>query len=252
MSGTITDLSPGSAEWLLAFADDEHMIGARHAAWIGLGPFLEEDLAFCSIAQDELGHAIALYEFLSDDVDRFALLRPSSDYRSSWLTELPCDHWDQALTRHWLYDTAEQLRWESLAASSHDALRALAARAEREEAFHRQHADLFLTRIANGDDVGRQRITTAIDYLLPFALGLWEPVSGEADAIAEGTVTASSAELGQRWTEAIQADLNRWELSIEWPEPVSGQEGRTSRSLDFTALQESLQEVISIDPAATW
>ena len=50
-----SNLSPGSAEWVLAFADDEHMIGARHAAWIGLGPFLEEDLAFCSIAQDELG-----------------------------------------------------------------------------------------------------------------------------------------------------------------------------------------------------
>ena len=45
---------------LLALADDEHMVGARHTNWIGLGPFLEEDLAFCSIAQDELGHAIGL------------------------------------------------------------------------------------------------------------------------------------------------------------------------------------------------
>ena len=49
------DLTPAAYDYLLTFADDEHMIGSRHANWIGLGPFLEEDLAFCSIAQDELG-----------------------------------------------------------------------------------------------------------------------------------------------------------------------------------------------------
>ena len=60
-------LTPAAREHLLALADDEHMIGARHTNWIGLGPFLEEDLAFCSIAQDELGHAIGMYELLLDD-----------------------------------------------------------------------------------------------------------------------------------------------------------------------------------------
>ncbi len=39
-------LEAAAREHLLAFADDEHMIGARHTNWIGLGPFLEEDLAF--------------------------------------------------------------------------------------------------------------------------------------------------------------------------------------------------------------
>ena len=64
---TSTSLSIGARDHLLALADDEHMIGARHTNWIGLGPFLEEDLAFCSIAQDELGHAIGLYELLLDE-----------------------------------------------------------------------------------------------------------------------------------------------------------------------------------------
>ena len=80
-------LTPAAREYLLALADDEHMIGARHTNWIGLGPFLEEDLAFCSIAQDELGHAIGLYELLLDDagtdrtqLDAFALQRAPSDY----------------------------------------------------------------------------------------------------------------------------------------------------------------------------
>ena len=79
-------LSDAAREHLLALADDEHFIGARHTNWIGLGPFLEEDLAFCSIAQDELGHAIALYELLlagAGDLDEFALMRSPGDPRLS-------------------------------------------------------------------------------------------------------------------------------------------------------------------------
>jgi ring-1,2-phenylacetyl-CoA epoxidase subunit PaaC len=247
-----SNLSPGSAEWVLAFADDEHMIGARHAAWIGLGPFLEEDLAFCSIAQDELGHAIALYDYVTDDLDRFALLRDPSAYRSAWLCELPCDHWDQALVRHWLYDQAEALRWEAVAGSSVDALRDLAARAEREERFHRDHAESYLRRISEGHQDGRDRIEAAVDALLPFACGLWEPVAGEPEALADGVVILGSEALAEQWTTAIQSELSAWGYEIEWPEAVIGQDQRRARSVEFAALQASLQEVISIDPDATW
>lgn len=248
----LSDLSPGSREWLLAFADDEHMIGSRHAAWIGLGPFLEEDLAFCSIAQDELGHAIRLYEFLSDDVDRFALLREPNEYRSAWLCELPCDHWDHALTRHWLYDIAEQLRWEAVATSSQHDLQALSVRAEREEAFHRQHAEMFLSRIAAGDEVGRQRIRTALEFLLPYGLALWDPVVGEAEALSDGLIATDSASLSQQWEATVKESLDRWDLGVSWPQPVTGQNSRQTRSPEFAALQTALQEVITIDPAATW
>ena len=121
----MTNLSPAASDYLLTLADDEHMIGARHTAWIGMGPFLEEDLAFCSIAQDELGHAIALYRLITGDesitgveVDTLALGREHSDYRSSWLCEWPTDDWASALMRHWLYDLAEHLRWQNLASST--------------------------------------------------------------------------------------------------------------------------------------
>ncbi|MFT7597932.1 MAG: ring-1,2-phenylacetyl-CoA epoxidase subunit PaaC [Acidimicrobiales bacterium] len=252
------NLSPGSQEWLLAFADDEHLVGARHAAWIGLGPFLEEDLAFCSIAQDEIGHAIALYEHLTDDLDHFALLRPAADYRSAWLCELPCHEWSQALVRHWLYDQAEDLRWQTLAESSVASLSALAARAQREEAFHREHAELFLSRIARGDEAGRARVTSTLTQLLPYAVAIWEPVAGEPEALADGVAAASSAELSKQWQAKILADLERWEFAVDWPVTQAGKEGavvqaaRTIRSEHFAELQASLQEVIILDPAATW
>ncbi|HYU57528.1 MAG TPA: Phenylacetic acid catabolic protein, partial [Actinomycetota bacterium] len=46
---------------LLALADDELIIGHRHSEWTGWAPHIEEDLAFSSIAQDEMAHARLLY-----------------------------------------------------------------------------------------------------------------------------------------------------------------------------------------------
>ncbi|MEC6987522.1 MAG: Phenylacetic acid catabolic protein, partial [Actinomycetota bacterium] len=90
---TLASIDKGAQEYLLAFADDEHMMGSHLAWWIGIAPFLEEDLSLCSIAQDELGHAIALYELLVDDVDHFALRRQPSEYRSCSFVEAALPQW---------------------------------------------------------------------------------------------------------------------------------------------------------------
>src|SRR3954451_6531256 len=53
-------------ELLLALADDEFVTGYANSEWTGIAPLLEEDLAFSSLAQDELGHARLLYELLAE------------------------------------------------------------------------------------------------------------------------------------------------------------------------------------------
>ena len=180
---------------LLAFADDEHLMGQQHTEWIGVAPFLEEDLAFCSIAQDELGHAAMLYELLAEDggVDRLAFGRPPDDYRSCHLVEVPLPDWADALARHWLYDLAEELRWEALAGSSVDEVAAVVERAQREETYHRRHADALVRRMLHDPEAGG-RVAASIDRLLPLADALWEPVAGEDEAVDDGVVTAASAD----------------------------------------------------------
>lgn len=257
-------LSPGAHEYVLSFADDEHMIGARHTSWIGLGPFLEEDLAFCSIAQDELGHAIALYELLLDGrsdvdespgLDEFAMLRDPSGYRSCHLAERECADWNDSLVRHWLYDRAETIRWQALLESSNERLASIAARALREETFHLAHAEQFMARIAPDRPAP---ILASITTLLPVASGIWDPVDGEADAIAAGVATATSAELAERWELAVRADLADWNLDIDWPADESiaavfdGQERRRGRSAGFAEFHADLRKVIDVDPAAQW
>ena len=53
-----------------ALADDELIIGHRHSEWTGWAPHLEEDLAFSSIAQDEMAHARLLYGLVGGDAGR--------------------------------------------------------------------------------------------------------------------------------------------------------------------------------------
>lgn len=254
-------LSPAAREYVLALADDEHFVGARHTNWIGLGPFLEEDLAFCSIAQDELGHARALYGLLLDDpeqLDAFAILREPADYRSCWLAEIDCPDWNDSLVRHWLYDRAEALRWEVLAASPDEPVSALAAWAQREESFHLAHAEQFMSRIASTDTTGR--IADSIRRLAPLAATIWEPTRSEATAISEGFVGRSSAELAVEWASLIRSDLDRWGLGIELslrPDRADSADAsttrhRTFRSESFAQLHADLQRVVLLDPTAVW
>lgn len=255
----MTHLSPAARDYLLTLADDEHMIGARHTSWIGMGPFLEEDLAFCSIAQDELGHAIALYRLITGDesitgvdVDALALGREHADYRSSWFCEWPTDDWASALIRHWLYDLAEELRWQNLATSTVAEAAALLPGIEREEAFHRQHASSLLDRVlaTTGPTDARARLNAALAELAPVADSLWVAPALEADAIAEGVAAITFAELGIRWHTLVQAELARLGLDATF-EP-SAQTDRTMRSPHFAAFHTDLNAVRVEDPSAVW
>ena len=149
-SEVVMTLGPASTELVLAFADDEHLIGQRHTEWIGIAPFLEEDLAMTSIAQDELGHPAGLYELLTHEIDTLAFFRDPSAYRCCWFVEQPGTEWGHAIVRHWLYDLAERHRWESVAGSSHTDLAALSARALREETSRHGTSDAGCRRRPTG------------------------------------------------------------------------------------------------------
>lgn len=162
---------------LLALADDELLLGWRDSEWTGVAPFLEEDVAFSSIAQTEIGHARALYrlaaERLGADPDALAFDRPACEYRSSPLVELRLMEWARTVARRVLYEAADALRLARLRACGDREAAALATRMEAEEAYHRLHADLWLERLLASDE-GRRRLEEAVEELWPYALGLLE------------------------------------------------------------------------------
>jgi ring-1,2-phenylacetyl-CoA epoxidase subunit PaaC len=219
------------AELLLELADDELILGWRDSEWTGIAPFLEEDVAFSSIAQNEIGHARALYELaardLGTDADSLAFDRAPAGYRSAPLVELRRLEWARTIARHWLYETADALRLEALKASSDAEVAGLAAKMDREETYHRMHAEMWLERLLANEEA-RERLEEAVGELWPYALGVLddelrprfeaqvrerlpfelpevEPVArGQHEAeleelLAEMTVVRRSAPAGAQW-----------------------------------------------------
>ena len=163
------------SETLLPLADDELVVGWRNSEWTGIAPFLEEDVAFSSIAQNEIGHARALYELVAEEhgttADELAYDRPLDEYRCAPLVQLRRMDWASTIARHALYETADAIRIEQLASSGDPVVAGIASRIEREEAYHRMHAEMWVGRLL-GSDEGHARLDAALDELWPYALGV--------------------------------------------------------------------------------
>ena len=113
---------------LLEIADDELVIGWRDSEWTGIAPVLEEDVAFSSIAQNEIGHARAIYQLLAEEPDALAFDRSPEEYRSSQLVELRfVPDWAKTIARRVLYEAADELRLHRLIVSGDPAIAGLAA-----------------------------------------------------------------------------------------------------------------------------
>ena len=154
------------ARILLELADDDLVVGWRDSEWTGIAPTLEEDVAFSSIAQNEIGHARAIYELLARErgtsADALAFDRSPDEYRCARITELRLLDWEQTIARHYLYEEADERRLAKLKGSEDPEVAGLAAKIDREEAYHRMHAQMWFDRLET-----EPRFRAALDELRP-------------------------------------------------------------------------------------
>ena len=215
---------------LLEIADDELILGWRNSEWTGIAPFLEEDVAFSSIAQNEIGHARALYELaaaeLGTTADELAFDRSLEEYRCAPLVELRRLEWARTIARHWLYEAADAIRLEALQASDDADVAALAGKIDREELYHRMHAEMWIDRLLCSEE-GRTRLEEAIDELWPYALGVLD------DELRPELVNRAEARFGR---------------SLPDVEPV----GRGDHVAELAELLEEMTMVRRSAPGASW
>lgn len=204
---------------LTALGDDELILGHRHSEWTGYAPHIEEDVAFSSIAQDEIGHAAAIYGLLAQhsggDADGFALGREASEYRHAVLCERPNRDWAYTLARHWVYDTADAIRLEALRETADEDLKALAMKMSREERYHLIHADTWIERVAAGPVEGRMKLEDGLTEAFEEATGLFEPIEHEEKAVYEGYLPVPSSELARRFRELAANKLDDLGVSTD-------------------------------------
>ena len=183
---------------LLEIADDELILGWRDSEWTGIAPLLEEDVAFSSIAQNEIGHARALYELVARErgttADELAFDRPPEEYRCTQLVELRLLDWGQTIARHYLYEEADAIRLDALKQSADPEIAGLAAKIDREEAYHRMHAQMWHERLQD-----EPRYVSALNELRPLLEQRGEHTSELPDLLEEMTMVRRSQPVGTTW-----------------------------------------------------
>jgi ring-1,2-phenylacetyl-CoA epoxidase subunit PaaC len=246
------------AELLLAMADDEFVIGFWDSEWTGIAPMLEEDVAMSSIAQDEIGHARALYELLAsltdDDADRIAFGRRPHEYRHAALMNHARTDWAFTIARRYLYDTADAVRLEALAGSAHEPLAQLATKMRREESYHLMHMEAWVRRLTGTDD-SRRRLSDALERLWPDAQAVFAPLSGEACLVTARILPDSLEALRGRWLARAIPPIEERGLPVPSAEqraerPVP--DGRTRRTDDFAWLWNEFTMVHRSEEGAEW
>jgi ring-1,2-phenylacetyl-CoA epoxidase subunit PaaC len=202
---------------LLQIADDELILGWRDSEWTGIAPTLEEDVAFSSIAQNEIGHARALYELaaeeLGGDADELAFDRAPDEYRCAPLVELHLLEWAPTIARRYLYEEADRVRIDALRRGDDAELAGLAAKIDREEVYHRMHAEMWAARLRD-----EPRFREAVESLWPYALGVLPPELRPELARRVGLEVVDARERGEHTDEL--ADL--WNEMTEVRRSVPG------------------------------
>ena len=242
---------------LLSMADDEFVIGFSDSEWTGIAPMLEEDVAMSSIAQDELGHAQALYRLLAEvvydgrDADAIAYDRPVEGYYHARLLDHPRGDWADTIARRYLYDTADGIRLDALAESSFAPLRELVAKIRREERYHLMHVSAWLERLASAGGEPRERLLLALDRLAPDAGTVLSPLPNDLSLVMAGIIDSSFDELDARWRVEVGRVFERLGLSMVLPvaDPLTA---RTNHSDAFRWLHGEFTAVRREQPGATW
>ncbi len=238
-------------------ADDLLILGHRNSEWTGLGPLLEEDIAFSSMAQDKVGQSYALYQMLHElgeaKPDTLAFMRKAGQFHNCQLVELPNGEYDFSLVRHFLFDTADALRWEMLTQSSYEPLAQLAKKIKGELRYHTLHANTWIKQLGSATEESILRLQNSLDAALPYALGIFEESPFEKEIIAGG-IFGGEQELKKRWLSKIESVLTATQLHLpDWKIATPSLGGRVGQhSEHLHPLLDEMSEVFRIDPAAEW
>lgn len=243
--------------YVLERADDALVLGHRLSEWCGHGPMMEEDMALSNMGLDLLGQARALYTYgaavegAGRTEDDYAYLRDERAYGNLLLVEQPNGDFAVTMVRQFLYAAFMTPYWQAMTSSTDATLAAIAAKAQKESAYHVRHAGEWVMRLGDGTDESRARAQQALDALWPFTGECFMPSAAEQALVASGAVI-DPAMLAAAWRETVArvvADATLTLPADTWMQR-GGREGRHGEHLGH--LLAELQHLQRSHPGATW
>jgi ring-1,2-phenylacetyl-CoA epoxidase subunit PaaC len=243
--------------YVLRRADDALILGHRLSEWCGHAPMMEEDVALANMALDLIGQARSLYAYATkvEDAGRseddYAYLRDVRDYGNVLIVELPNGDFAQTIVRQFFYAAFIDNYWRALTKSIDPTLAAIAAKAEKESAYHLRHSAEWVVRLGDGTDESHIRSQSAVDILWPFTAELFEADAGERGLIGAGIIPDPGT-LQQDWRKTVADILAAATLTLPelgWMQK-GGRQGCHSEHLGH--LLSELQYMQRSFPDAVW
>jgi ring-1,2-phenylacetyl-CoA epoxidase subunit PaaC len=243
--------------YTLRRADDALVLGHRLSEWCGHGPMLEEDMALSNMALDLIGQARELYSYAAlvegrdNDEDKLAYLRDVRQYRNLLLVEQPNGDFARTMVRQLFYAAFADLYWRAMMASNDATLAAIAAKSEKESAYHVRHASEWIIRLGDGTEESHARAQGAIDDLWAFTGEMFAVDAAERSLIDKGTAIDPTSLLPQ-WRATVSRVVKEATLRLpesDWMQQ-GGRSGRHSEHLGH--LLSELQSMQRAFPGVTW
>jgi len=242
----------------LRLADTSLVLGHRLSEWTGQAPMLEEELALANIALDLIGQARSLYahaaalESRGRSEDDLAYLRDAPDWRSWLIVEQPNGDFAHTMLRQ-LFVAAFQLPfWQAQAACREPILAAIAAKAEKEAAYHLRHAGEWVIRLGDGTAESRDRMLDALDGLWPYTGEMFESDETDRTLVAEA-LAPDPAALRPVWDATVGPVLE--EATLQVPPPGAWMQSGGRRGVHSEHLGHLLavmQHLPRAYPGAVW
>src|SRR5690242_18428797 len=224
--------------YTLRRADDALILGHRLSEWCGHAPMMEEDMALSNIALDLIGQARELYTYAAkvegkgNDEDKLAYLRDVRQYRNLLLAEQPNSDFARTMVRQFFYSAFADLYWRATMKSADATLAAIAAKSEKESAYHLRHSSEWIVRLGDGTEESHARTQAAIDEFWAFT-GEMFAVDDSERGLIEAGVAFDPAGLKQQWLKTVTSVIAEATLILpknDWMQQ-GGRAGRHSEHL---------------------
>ncbi len=243
--------------YALRRADDALILGHRVSEWCGHAPMLEEDMALANMGLDLIGQARELYTYAAkvedagNDEDKLAYLRDVRQYRNLLLVEQPNGDFARTIVRQFFYSAFADPYWRAMMRSKDATMAAIAAKSEKESAYHLRHTSEWMIRLGDGTAEGQRRAQSAIDDLWAFTCELFHADQSDAELIASG-IAVDPETLRGIWTDTVSNVLGVATLkrpANDWMQK-GGRSGSHTEHLGH--LLSELQSMQRTFPNATW
>ncbi|WP_063287351.1 MULTISPECIES: 1,2-phenylacetyl-CoA epoxidase subunit PaaC [unclassified Pseudovibrio] len=243
--------------YCMRLADDSAILSQRLGEWCGHASHLEEDIALTNIALDLIGHARELYTYAGQiegkgrDEDALCFHRVEREFNNLLLVEQPNDDFAYAIMRQFLFSAFMHPFWEAMMNSKDEQLAGLAAKAEKEAAYHLRHSAEWVIRLGDGTEESHNRISDALEFLWMYTGEMFECDEVVSSLVAK-EVAIDPLSIKHLWDETVNTVLARANLerpTESWMQ-TGGRKGEHSEHLGH--ILSPMQYLQRSFPQAQW